>query len=47
MESHPAVVGHNAQLDPAQWLRRLTRLRRLLRQRQLTHREHGQSPRHR
>src|SRR5438270_10022993 len=28
--------AHNAQLDPAQWLRRLTRLLRLLRRRQLT-----------
>jgi len=44
MESHPAEAGHNAQLDPAQWLRRLTRLLRLLRRRQLTRREHDPSP---
>jgi hypothetical protein len=47
MESRPAAAGHNAQLDPAQWLRRLTRLLRLLRRRQLTRREHGLWPRRR
>jgi hypothetical protein len=47
MESRPAAEDHNAQLDPAQWLRRLTHLLRLLRLRQLTPREHGQSPRRR
>jgi hypothetical protein len=46
-ESHPVAADHNVQLDPAQWLRRLTRLLRLLRQRQVTHREHGQSLRRR
>jgi hypothetical protein len=44
MESRPAAAGHNAQLDPAQWLRRLMRLLRLLRLRQLMRREHDQSP---
>jgi hypothetical protein len=46
-ESHPVAADHNVQLDPAQWLRRLTRLLRLLRPRQLTHREHGLWPRRR
>jgi len=44
---HPAEAGHNAQLDPAQWLRRLTRLLRLLRLRQLMRPERDQSPRRR
>src|SRR4029077_4620221 len=43
-ESRPAAEDHSAQLDPAQLLRRLTRLLRLPRLRQLTRREHDPSP---
>jgi hypothetical protein len=46
-ESHLVAADHNVQLDPAQWLRRLRRLLRLLRPRQLTRREHGLWPRRR
>jgi hypothetical protein len=44
MEILPAAADHTVRLDPAQWLLRLMRRPRLLQLRQLTRREHDQSP---
>ncbi len=46
-DNRPEAADHNVQLDPAVWLRRLTRRPRLLQLRQSTQREHYRSPRRR